>query len=52
MEVVCTYFKEIIKKKSGRAVSVDTVVGLRWNVYIFRYLQSFVKIYFSIQKYI
>ncbi len=38
-------------KKSGEAVSVHTAVGLTWNVYIFRYLQSSVKIYFSIQRY-
>ncbi len=38
-------------KKSGGAVSVHTAVGLTWNVYIVRYLQAFVKIYFSIQKY-
>ncbi len=39
------------KKKSGGAVSVHTAVDLTWNVYIFQYLQSLVKIYFSIQKY-
>ncbi len=32
-------------------MSVHTAVGLTWNVYIFWYLQSFVKMYFYIQKY-
>ncbi len=39
------------EKKSDGAVSVHTAVGLTWNVYIFRYLQSFVKINFYIQMY-
>ncbi len=37
--------------EKNRAVSVHMAVGLTWNAYIFPYVQSFVKIYFSIQKY-